>query len=69
MSAKASERDFYVPQEVVGAYHERTKHYFNRSAASLGYMAWATQPDPFRRYAGANLVPCGHPNSSTCGHP
>ena len=45
------------PEEVVVAYHERTKHHYHRSAASLGYMDWATQPDPFRRYAGASLVP------------
>src|ERR687893_426784 len=44
------------PEEVVVAYHERTKHHFQRFAASLGYMDWATQPDPFRRYAGADLV-------------
>ncbi len=43
-------------EEIVVAYHERTKHRFNRYAASLGYMDWATQPDPFRRYAGADLV-------------
>jgi SagB-type dehydrogenase family enzyme len=44
------------PQEVVIAYHERTKHHFHRFATALGYMDWATQPDPFRRYAGASLV-------------
>ncbi len=38
------------------AYHERTKHHYDRSAASLGYLDWATQPDPFRRYEGAPLV-------------
>src|SRR5260370_42393158 len=43
-------------EEVVIAYHERTKHYFHRYAASLGCMDWATQPDPFRRYPGADLV-------------
>lgn len=37
------------------AYHEATKHHFNRYARSLGYLDWATQPDPFRRYAGAPL--------------
>ncbi len=42
--------------ELVHAYHERTKHHFHRFAASLGYLDWATQPDPFRRYAGAPLV-------------
>ena len=44
------------PEELVIAYHERTKHYFHRYAASPGRMDWATQPDPFRRYSGADLV-------------
>ena len=44
------------PEEVVIAYHERTKHHFHRFAASLGHMDWATQPNPFRRYAGADFV-------------
>ena len=48
-----SDRD---PLETVYAYHQRTMHYPGRFAASLGYMDWATQPDPFRRYAGARLV-------------
>jgi SagB-type dehydrogenase family enzyme len=43
-------------EEVVVAYHERTKHHFHRFAASLGYLDWATQPDPFRRYEGAECV-------------
>jgi SagB-type dehydrogenase family enzyme len=37
-------------------YHESTKHLFNRFAPSLGYLDWATQPDPFRRYPGAPLI-------------
>ena len=37
-------------------YHQSTKHDFNRFARSLGYLDWATQPDPFRRYAGARVV-------------
>jgi SagB-type dehydrogenase family enzyme len=37
-------------------YHEATKHYFNRFARSLGYLDWATQPDPFRRYHGAPII-------------
>ena len=45
-----------APEHVVIAYHERTKHHFSRFAASLGYMDWSTQPNPFRRYAGADLV-------------
>ncbi len=54
------------PEEVVLAYHERTKHHFYRFAASLGYMDWATQPNPFRRYAGADLVRLPLPKA---GHP
>jgi SagB-type dehydrogenase family enzyme len=42
--------------EAVVRYHERTKHQPNRYARSLGYMDWATQPDPFRRFMGAPLV-------------
>src|SRR5215218_5900970 len=42
--------------EVVVAYHERTKHHFHGFAASLGYLDWATQPNPFRRYEGADMV-------------
>ena len=41
------------PLEVVKQYHAQTKHDFNRYARALGYMDWANQPDPFRRYAGA----------------
>ncbi len=37
-------------------YHDATKHHFNRFARSAGQLDWATQPDPFRRYAGAPLV-------------
>jgi len=51
---------------VVVAYHERTKHHYHRYAAVLGYMDWATQPDPFRRYVGADLVRLPLPKA---GHP
>jgi len=42
--------------ECVLAYHRRTKHHLHRFAASPGYLDWATQPDPFRTYAGAKRV-------------
>ena len=45
------------PLETVLHYHEATKHHPNRYARSLGYLDWATQPDPFRRYHGAPSVP------------
>ena len=37
-------------------YHDQTKHHFNRFARSLGYLDWATQPDPFRRYRGTTTI-------------
>jgi SagB-type dehydrogenase family enzyme len=37
-------------------YHVQTKHHFNRYARALGYLDWANQPDPFRRFEGAPLV-------------
>lgn len=37
-------------------YHGQTKHHFNRYARSLGYLDWANQPDPFRRFEGAQLI-------------
>ena len=41
----------------VHRYHDGTKHHFNRFASSLGYLDWASQPNPFRTYAGAPRVP------------
>lgn len=42
--------------DVVLHYHQSTKHHSQRYARGPGYMDWATQPDPFRRYQGAPLV-------------
>ncbi len=42
--------------QTVTAYHERTKHHYQRMAASSGFMDWANQPAPFRRYTGADAV-------------
>jgi SagB-type dehydrogenase family enzyme len=42
--------------DTVLRYHEATKHDFGRFARSMGYLDWASQPDPFRRYHGAELV-------------
>jgi SagB-type dehydrogenase family enzyme len=38
-------------------YHDQTKHHFHQYARSLGYLDWANQPDPFRRFAGAPFFP------------
>ena len=43
--------------ETVLDYHERTKHFPGRYARALGYLDWATQPNPFRRFLGAPLLP------------
>jgi SagB-type dehydrogenase family enzyme len=43
------------PLEAVMRYHQETKHHFARYARALGYMDWANQPDPFRRYEGSPL--------------
>ncbi len=40
----------------VKGYHQQTKHEFNRFAKSLGYLDWANQPDPFRRFHDAPLI-------------
>ena len=41
----------------IHAYHDGTKHDFHRFARSLGYLDWASQPNPFRSFAGAPEVP------------
>ena len=37
-------------------YHQRSKHRPDRYAPGPGRLDWATQPDPFRRYAGAPQI-------------
>ena len=41
----------------VHRYHDGTKHHFDRFASSLGYLDWASQPNPFRTYIGTPSVP------------
>jgi len=43
--------------QAVFDYHEASKHRFDAFASGPGFLDWATQPDPFRRYAGARLIP------------
>lgn len=38
------------------AYHQTSKHGLQAYAPGPGRLDWATQPDPFRRYAGARLL-------------
>lgn len=51
--ARANRAQAMDPCDVVLYYHERTKHHYFRYAPAMGYMDWATQPNPFRRYEGA----------------
>ncbi len=39
------------------AYHARTKHQLDRYAAGPGSLDWDAQPDPFRRWPGAQTTP------------
>jgi len=41
----------------VHAYHDGSKHHFHRFARSLGYLDWASQPNPFRSFGGVPVVP------------
>jgi SagB-type dehydrogenase family enzyme len=45
-----------MDRQLAFEYHESTKHHYHRFARSLGYLDWATQPNPFRSYAGAPRV-------------
>ncbi|MBS0170651.1 MAG: SagB/ThcOx family dehydrogenase [Nitrospira sp.] len=45
------------PVDRVIAYHVRTKHHFDRYAKSSGFLDWANQPNPFRRFEGTRLMP------------
>jgi SagB-type dehydrogenase family enzyme len=44
------------PTPIALSYHQQTKHHLDRYARSLGYLDWATQPDPFRIFKGAMRV-------------
>lgn len=44
-----------IPQDIRG-YHRRTKHAPNRYAMGPGFLDWASQPSPFRRFAGARQI-------------
>jgi SagB-type dehydrogenase family enzyme len=51
--------------ERVLAYHERTKHHPGRFAASLGFLDWDTQPDPFRSFDGARVLRLDRPGETS----
>ena len=43
------------------AYHEASKHHYRTYTPGPGYLDWATQRDPFRRYTGAQVIPLVRP--------
>jgi SagB-type dehydrogenase family enzyme len=43
--------------DTVLGYHQRSKHHFRRYAAGPGGLDWASQPDPFRDFAGSTQLP------------
>ena len=45
------------PLQPVLDYHQATKHRFEAYAPGPGFLDWETQPNPFRRYTGARLIP------------
>lgn len=47
--------DDSLPHDLAG-YHRRTKHAPNRYALGPAFLDWDSQPNPFRRFAGARLV-------------
>jgi SagB-type dehydrogenase family enzyme len=49
--------------ETVFAYHERSKHHLERYALGPGYLDWADQPNPFRRFTGCEKIPLPLPGS------
>jgi SagB-type dehydrogenase family enzyme len=56
ISSMDSSRESKTPAEIMIDYHEQTKHHYHRFARSLGYLDWDTQPNPFRRFEGSNLL-------------
>src|SRR5262249_26310497 len=38
------------------SYHQQTKHHVHGYARSLGYLDWASQPDPFRTFKGTTWI-------------
>ena len=61
--------------KLVLAYHQASKHGYQRFAAGPMDLDWVTQPEPFRRYGGARLelldrgVPAGEPWFEPAFHP
>jgi SagB-type dehydrogenase family enzyme len=44
------------PIRIALTYHQETKHHLDRYARTPGCLDWATQPDPFRTFAGSARI-------------
>ncbi len=57
-------------KEIIYNYHEQTKHKPYRYARSLGYLDWDNEPNPFRKFTGAEQIklPLFPPNTSPYFH-
>jgi SagB-type dehydrogenase family enzyme len=53
--------------DAVHRYHDGTKHHFTRFARSLGYLDWASQPNPFRSFAGTRSTSLIRDRSAIAG--
>jgi SagB-type dehydrogenase family enzyme len=60
-AAAALEDEVEQARTVLFAYHDATKHAPQRFARGPGGLDWESQPDPFRRWAGAEVLPLAHP--------
>lgn len=57
-------------KEIIYNYHEQTKHRPHRYARSLGYLDWDNEPNPFRKFTGAEQLklPFPPPHNLPCFH-
>ncbi|WP_024787163.1 SagB/ThcOx family dehydrogenase [Lebetimonas sp. JH369] len=44
-------------------YHNKTRHFPNKFAKSLGYLDWANQPNPYKEYINAKKIPLPNPKT------
>ena len=53
------------PIDIILSYHQQTKHHLDRYARSLGYLDWASQPNPFRTFQGSHVeLSCRWPRTA-----
>lgn len=55
-SQSTNTQNLSSPYDIAFYYHKETKHHFTRYAKSLGYLDWANQPNPFRRFDGSRII-------------